>query len=205
MAGRRKREDEYVMQRDGSVVEEEVKIAVDDVPEMLAKIRSVAAYVRTEYLRDVIYGLPAEKKKIRLRIQDNFEYRAVEATHKYRLNVEGGVKREVEETVYKGNSCDEAVAAITSQGAFVEENSYEKTRVVFAGPRDTMLTLDIYPYGVWLEIEGNPAAIHAVAKQLGYTQKDYLTDSADDLYLAWIREHSLPEMWDVRFGLCGKR
>ena len=186
-------------------MEEEIKLAVHDIPVILLKIRSVAKYVRTEYLRDVIYGVSGEKKKIRLRVQDNFEFRLVDATHKYKIAVEDGIKKEIEEILYKGNSCENALKIISSQGSFVEENSYEKTRVIFAGSHNTEITLDIYPYGAWIEIEGESSSIHKVAKQLGFTQKDYIETSADDLYLAWIKKHNLPEMWDVRFGLGGTK
>jgi len=191
------------MQKENHNLEEEIKLAVHDIPAILSKIRSVAKFVRTEYLRDVIYGVSGEKKKIRLRVQDNFEFRLVDATNKYRVAVEDGVKKEIEETLYKGNSCEDALKIISSHGNFVEENSYEKTRVIFSGQHDVEITLDIYPYGAWIEIEGESSSIHKVAKQLGFTQKDYIETSADDLYLSWIKKHNLPEMWDVRFGLGG--
>lgn len=193
------------MQKDGPKLEEEIKLPVQDIPAMLSKIRTIAKYVRTEYLRDVIYGVRGDKKKIRLRIQDNFEFRLVDATHKYRMTVEEGIKKEIEETLYKGNSCEDALKIISSQGEFVEENSYEKTRVIFSGPHDTEITLDIYPYGAWIEIEGESSKIHEIAKRLGFAQKDYIEAGADDLYLAWIKKHNLPEMWDVRFGLDGSK
>ena len=186
-------------------LEEEIKLAVQDIPTILSKVRSVAKYVRTDYLRDIIYGIKDEKKKIRLRVQDNFEFRLVDATYKYRVAVEEGIKKEIEETLYKGNSYEDALKIIYSQGEFVEENSYEKTRVIFDGPHDTEITLDIYPYGAWLEIEGESSKIHEVAKRLGFAQKDYIETGADDLYLAWIKKHNLPEMWDVRFGLGGAK
>jgi adenylate cyclase class IV len=121
------------------------------------------------------------------------------------VEVENGVKKEIEETLYKGSSCEDASKIISAQGEFVEENSYEKTRVIFAGPHDTEITLDIYPYGAWIEIEGSSSLIHEVAKRLGFNQKDYIETGADDLYLAWIKKHNLPEMWDVRFGLVGNK
>ncbi len=193
------------MQRNGPELEEEIKLSVQDISGALAKIRSIAKYVQTEYLRDVIYGVPDEKKKIRLRIQDDFERQLVDVTHKYRIAVEEGVKKEIEETLYKGTSCEDALSVISSQGEFVEENSYEKMRIIFTGPHDTEITLDIYPYGAWIEVEGESSNIHNVAKQLGFTQKDYIESGADDLYLEWIKKRNLPEMWDVRFGLGGKR
>ena len=88
-----------VTQRDGPKLEEEIKLAVKDIPATLSKIRSIAKYVRTEYLRDIIYGIKNDKKKIRMRIQDNFEFRLVDATYKYRVAVEDGIKKEIEETL----------------------------------------------------------------------------------------------------------
>lgn len=40
---------------------------------------------------------------------------------------------------------------------------------------------------------------------MGYSERQYINDSADDLYLKWIKKHKLSEMWDVRFGLNGKK
>lgn len=185
-------------------VEQEIKLEVKDVSTMLSKIRSIAKYARTEYVRDVIYGREEDKKKIRMRIEDNFESSLVEVTYKYKVGAEEGIKKEIEETLYEGNSCDDALRTISLQGNFAEENSYEKMRVLFVDAQDTQITLDVYPYGVWVEIEGEPDQIHDVAKRLGFMKKDYIESSADDLYLNWIKKHALPEMWDVRFGLKGK-
>jgi len=194
----------YVAQRDTISTEKEVKIKIDNISNLLKKIRSIAGYVHTEYIRDIIYGAKGESKKIRLRIEDNLEHQSLEATHKYKIAVEEGVKKEIEEIVYKGNSFEDAVKMINLRGDFKEENSYEKVRILYE-INDTKLTIDIYPFGSWLEIEGEINDIHAIAKKLGYTQKDYIDQGADELYLDWIKKHSLPEMWDVRFGLDGKK
>ncbi len=195
----------YVVQRDHSHTEQEIKLPVSDISSVLKKIRKIASYSRTEYIRDVVYGRKEDKKKIRLRILDNFEFQCLDATNKYRVSVEDGVKKEIEEIVYKGNCVDEARTMISLQGDFVEENSYEKIRVLFADKTSSEITLDIYPFGCWIEVEGKPEEIHRVASGLGYSQGDYITTSADDLYLEWHKKHNLPEMWDVRFGLSGKK
>ncbi len=194
-----------IVQREHTKTEEEIKLPVSDIASVVARMRSLGTYVRTVYIRDVIYGTNVDSKKIRLRLEDNLEYLSIDATYKYRVAVEDGIKKEIEETVYKGSSFDEALRRIALQGDFKEQNSYEKTRILFEGPNDIEMTLDIYPFGVWLEIEGARADIHDVAKRLGFSKKDYIDASADDLYLAWIRRHGLPEMWDVRFGLLGKK
>lgn len=188
-----------------SKIEREIKLEVRDISATLSKIRSLAKYTRTEYIRDVIYGRNDDKKKIRMRTRDNFECPHIDVTYKYKVAVEQNIKKEIEETLYGGNSHEDALSTISSQGNFVEENSYEKTRILFTDAQDTEITMDIYPYGVWVEIEGEPARIHAIAKQLGFTKKDYIESGADNLYLDWVKRHSLPEMWDVRFGLTGKK
>lgn len=197
----------YIMQRDHCSTEEEIKLPVENISDTLNNIRLVSAYSRTEYIRDVVYGdkLSKEAKKIRLRISDNLEYSLVEATRKYRITEGSEVKREIEETIYKGSSEDEAKSMIELQGDFVEENSYEKMRVYFSANGGVDITLDIYPYGAVVEIEGEEEKVKSIASKMGYTKKDYILDSADDLYLKWIKDKKLPEQWDVRFGLNGKK
>ncbi len=195
----------YVTQRENSKIEQEIKLEVQDISVTLSKIRSIAKYARTEYLRDVIYGRTEDKKKIRMRTQDNFECPLIDVTYKHKIAGEEGIKKELEEILYRGNSNETALQIISSQGNFIEENSYEKMRVLFVGEKETEITVDVYPYGVWVEVEGEPDQIHKIAKQLGFTKKEYIESSADDLYLEWIKQHSLSEMWDVRFGLKGKK
>ncbi|MBT9169112.1 MAG: hypothetical protein DDT19_02464 [Syntrophomonadaceae bacterium] len=45
------------------------------------------------------------------------------------------------------------------------------------------ITLDIYPYGVWLEIEGDSEKIWEAAEKLGYKKEDGATLNADEIYL----------------------
>src|SRR3989338_7105468 len=143
----------YVVQRDHFHTEQEIKLSVSDISSVLKKIRKIASYSRTEYIRDIIYGRKEDKKKIRLRILDNFEFQSINATNKYRVSIENGVKKEIEEIVYKGNCFDEAFAMISLQGDFIEENSYEKIRVLFVDKTSSEITLDLYPFGCWIEIE----------------------------------------------------
>jgi len=194
----------YVSKRERSKTEEEIKLFVSNIATALEKIRRVGKYVRTEYIRDTIYGESGKDKKIRLRIEDNFEYVAVNATIKTRDSVQNGIKREIEETVYKGPSAEEAISTIKMLGDFKEENSYEKIRVIFIA-ETAEITVDIYPFGCWIEIEDEPEKIHRIAQTIGFSKKDYVSAGADDLYLEWIKSHGLPEQWDVRFGLEDKK
>jgi adenylate cyclase class IV len=188
------------MDRRKTHVEKEAKFAVTDIAAVLPKLRAQCVYSRTEYIKDVIWGSADDTRKIRLRVTDAFGARRVEAIRKYRVQGEAGLKTEVEEFVYAGESREDAVAAIQNQGAYKEENSYEKIRVVYACG-EAEVTLDIYPFGAWIEIEGIPAKIWDVAEKLGYKKDQAVDSGADDLYVAWNAGLGLKESWDVRFGL----
>jgi adenylate cyclase class 2 len=59
---------------------------------------------------------------------------------------------------------------------------YEKKREVFKG-RGVRVMLDETPIGNFLEIEGEPAAIDAMASALGFAPGDYIRDSYQRLFL----------------------
>lgn len=59
---------------------------------------------------------------------------------------------------------------------------YEKYREEFEAD-DVVMTVDETPVGVFVELEGGEAAIHATAAALGRTPADYITDSYRFLFL----------------------
>jgi predicted adenylyl cyclase CyaB len=195
----------YVRQRE-SQVEVEAKFTVKDVNTMVEKIIKIGSkFAQTEYIRDIIFGCKDDKRKIRLRIKNSFERSEIEVIYKYKIDsVDNNLKTEVEEIVYKGSRIDEALASIQMKGNFKEENSYEKVRSIYMIDQ-VELALDIYPYGVWLEIEGRGELIWQVAKKLGFERNDAITSNADELYLEWNKRFKLKEFWDVRFGFLGDK
>jgi adenylate cyclase class 2 len=66
---------------------------------------------------------------------------------------------------------------------------YEKFRTTYSLPniRGLRIELDETPVGIYLELEGPVAGIDRAARLLGYTRKDYMTDSYGSLYLAACR------------------
>lgn len=187
---------------DGSfhkIIEIEAKFLVDDVSEVLGKLTKLAHYKGCEYIRDTIYNL--NDARLRLRVKNNFEKNEIEAMFKHRVGGGEGLKVEVEELVYKGDKLEEAMKKIKSLGEFVEHNSYEKIRLSYEiSEPDSHLTLDIYPYGAWLEIEGNEIAIWKNAEKLDFKKGKSTEKNADELYEEWCRKNKIDVLWDIRFG-----
>lgn len=180
-------------------MELEAKFLISDIHSLLTKIRKFATFKNVEYIKDTIWGAEG-KHKIRHRIYDSFESPNIEVMYKYKVEDKDGIKTEVEETLYTGTNNDDAVGAIKKQGDYAEENSYEKVRTnyIYDG---VILSVDVYPFGTYLEIEGSESAIWKAAKLLDLKKDDSITKNADECYLSWNEEMKLKELWHVRFGL----
>jgi adenylate cyclase class 2 len=68
---------------------------------------------------------------------------------------------------------------------------YEKYREEFAF-EDVVIAIDETPVGVFVEVEGSEAHIHATARALGCTPADYLTDSYRMLFLRHLEAQGSP-------------
>jgi len=74
---------------------------------------------------------------------------------------------------------------------------YQKYRTEYKQPsRSGTATLDETPIGVYLELEGQPRWIDRCARQLGFEEKDYITDSYGRLFRQW-REKNLLDKPDM--------
>ena len=75
---------------------------------------------------------------------------------------------------------------------------YQKYRSVFekgaSRKPKTVLSLDETPIGNYLEIEGSKEEIEKIASQLGYSQKDFITESYLGLYTKLKPLSRKPEM-----------
>jgi len=94
------------------------------------------------------------------------------------------IRREIESRVEDGHSLREILRRLGLEEVF----RYEKFRTVYAPPgkpdaaHAPHLLFDETPIGDYLELEGPQRWIDEVAEQLGYSRREYITDSYAALY-----------------------
>ena len=77
----------------------------------------------------------------------------------------------------------DALLAIGTALGYQPAFRYEKYREEFALP-GVVIAVDDTPIGVFVEIEGDEAAIHRLATRLGFAVAEYVTASYRTLFLA---------------------
>lgn len=99
------------------------------------------------------------------------------------------VRREAEFAVQA-----EAMRAMLAGAGLQEGFRYEKFRSSYRVPRavKVKLELDETPIGCFVELEGEPRAIDALARRLGYQPQDYITANYFVLYARHCRDHGRP-------------
>jgi adenylate cyclase class 2 len=162
-------------------VESEIKVRMADVPSARRRLDALGAQCIQEraFEDNIVFdrerSLRAAGELLRLR---RFAGTAI-LTFKGRGQVRDGIKvREEIETTLGDASVLEAVLG---RLGFAPVFRYQKYRAVFTW-RDASITLDETPVGVYLEIEGPVATIHAAAAALGVSAADYIAESYAQLH-----------------------
>jgi adenylate cyclase class 2 len=89
-------------------------------------------------------------------------------------------REEIEITVSDAGAASTILERLGLRPVFL----YEKFRAEYAKPgEEGIITIDETPIGDFLELEGPPAWIDAVAAQLGYRESDYIKQSYGTLYI----------------------
>lgn len=139
---------------------------------------------------DAASRLRAEGRALRLRTVNG---RGL-LTFKGPPEVSGGIKSRVEwESEVES---PRAVDAILEALGFAPSFRYEKRRTTwrFADPARPLVVVDETPLGLFAEIEGEDAAVRALARELGVAEADFIAESYVALWLAARKkEPSLPE------------
>ena len=168
----------------GEPRETEIKLRVVSGPAARETLRRLGAQlVRERHFEDnVLFDdergtLRASGTVLRLR---QTHHSAV-LTFKGPRAIEDGVKsREERETAVES---PEQVRAILGNLGYRPLFRYQKYRETWTH-RGQEIEVDETPIGDFLEIEGDPEGIHAVAAELGFSPSDYVTESYVGLFFA---------------------
>jgi adenylate cyclase, class 2 len=188
--------------REKTKSEIEIKLRIQDIPEILHKIKNLRASPQTRVQeQNILYDTPRShlrrrKMLLRLRIETPTDPNASTTRNKKRviLTVKAPpptqpktphykIRAESEQSVPQ--SSRQYAKALTSLG-FRPTFRYDKFRTTFRLP-NLHLDLDETPAGTFLELEGSPKAIDRAAKALGFTKNAYLRATYWDLYAAACR------------------
>jgi adenylate cyclase class 2 len=166
-----------------SQLEIEVKIKVQLLDTLRQKIKLLpAALAATRgFERNIVFDTTQkrlQKRDILLRLRQQGAQAILTMKMPAQGNIIYKVREESEVEVSDFANMEKIIRAIGFRVFFI----YEKYREVFSvlGAR---IMVDETPIGNFIEIEGNPDRIDAVAARLGFTATDYITDSYYRLFL----------------------
>ncbi len=178
--------------------ETELKFTVTDIAGLRASAARLGFGLRTERTLEsnTLYDTPERtlrNKRQLLRLR-HYAGKCV-LTHKRVADEtvpEGRYKTRIEtETLVEDCA---AMAEVFTQLGFGPVFQYEKYRTEWDAPTGGHLVLDETPIGVWAELEGEPAWIDTVLRDLGVEEDRCTIESYGMLFLSWKeRTHSSAE------------
>jgi adenylate cyclase class 2 len=164
-------------------VEIEVKIRVERLEPWREKLRRLEAELECPRVleRNLVFDTARQRLKKRgilLRLRRLEAGSVLTMKIPVQQNSRYKMREEIEAEVSDFSKMEKILLGIGFRTFFV----YEKYREVFKR-KGIRVMLDETPIGNFLEIEGEPAGIDALAAELGFSAKDYITDSYHRLFL----------------------
>jgi adenylate cyclase class 2 len=169
----------------------EIKFRVDDVRALTRKLRLAGFRLLTRRTHEIntLYDLPGQPLRRRGELLRLRKYGTEWVlTHKSKGRAGRHKTRvELETEVSDGEKMDAMLRALGYRPTF----RYEKFRAEWSDGTGHVV-VDETPIGNFAEIEGPARWIDRVAKQLGITPGDYITDTYAGLFFAWKRRKRSP-------------
>jgi adenylate cyclase class IV len=119
-------------------------------------------------------------------------------TYKRRLSVENGIKKEEEIEVEFDTNPTDFISILNKMG-YSRTTSYERYRESFTSSNHIKITLDEFPYGYVLEIEGDETDLLKLESEMGLTKADRYALSCDDLYRELCQQVGKQHKNDISF------
>jgi adenylate cyclase class 2 len=173
--------------------EVEVKLRVEDPQGAAALLASQGFCVvhPRAFEANVLFDTPERSLRAERRLLRVREFGGV-ATLTYKGTPETGRHKSREELETEVADA-ETLRTMLGRLGYLPVFRYEKYRTVYRQPGETagLAVLDETPIGCWMELEGTPEWIDATAPRLGFTQREYITESYGALWLQHCREHGI--------------
>ena len=173
--------------------ETEIKFRIRDLSALAAKLRDLGLVEITPRTHEmnVLFDLPGRPLRARgdiLRIRKYGDSWIL--THKPKTSSDSGlhkVRVETETRVEDGAKLEAILRALQFEPVF----RYEKFRAEWKDEQGHVV-IDETPIGNFGEIEGSSEWIDRIARDLGLTPADYLTDTYGGLFIAWKQQTGSP-------------
>jgi adenylate cyclase class 2 len=169
--------------------ETEVKLEVKDTRDLRRRLteQGFRPIMARHFESNILFDYPDHRLR-KLRCLVRLRYMGDQALLTYKgtplQSRDYKIRPEFESMVDDGHRVHEILLHLGLQEMF----SYEKYRTIYAprGKRDALggphLVYDETPVGTYIELEGPQRWIDEVARQLGYSRKDYIKESYAALY-----------------------
>jgi adenylate cyclase class 2 len=182
--------------------ETEIKLAIADLDRARKQLEALNAHIKQERHFEDNRVLDTSDQQIRsngcllrvrvIKLVDDDTCRRVPAilTFKGKTVISDGVKNreETECTI----DPPENFLRILEQLGYVSKFQYQKYRTIYAFDQKQLhACIDETPIGNFFELEGPAEEIHEIAKKLGHSRADYITDSYGGLYYQWCKEKGI--------------
>ncbi len=163
----------------------ELKFEIKDYNKIAKQILEFAKFKKSAYEKTIMYdnkekSLFKEDARLRLRIIKDLksEDEICEISHK-KPKTREGIKIE-DESETKVSSYQQMEEILEKLG-FNRVSSYERIRDTFEA-NSCKITIDSFPFGDYIEVEGDLAEIKKIAGKLGLKMENNITKSCDDIY-----------------------
>ncbi len=137
-------------------------------------------------------SMDAEDARLRVKQistkKDNPESK-VEFSYKRRIKAVGGIKKEEEVETAFDTDINSFIKIINKMG-YQSTTSYERYRETYL-TRDIKVTLDQFPFGYVLEVEGNEDSIKNICNMLNLDFKKSYPLSCDDVYVDLCKKKNI--------------
>jgi len=171
----------------------EIKFRIPDLASLTTRLREIGLKQITPRTNEMntLYDLPGRPLRAKgdlLRLRKYGDTWVL--THKTKSKDDAGphkIRVETETRVEDGATMEAILIALQFQPTF----RYEKFRAEWQGEQGHVV-IDETPIGNFGEIEGPPDWIDSIARDLGVSSKDYLTETYAGLFFAWKRQSKSP-------------